>query len=113
VWPHDNSIIAAGLRRYGYEREAARVSFAVLETATYFDGRLPEVFAGYPRELTRFPVEHPTASSPQAWATGAPLLVLRTMLGLEPERDRVRTDPALPPDIAELSLARVRFVPRR
>jgi glycogen debranching enzyme len=104
VWPHDNSFIAAGLRRYGFAEDAARIAFALLEAATYFDWRLPEVFAGYPRSLTRFPVEYPTASSPQAWATGTPLLLLRAMLGLEPDGDQLRSDPVLPPEIATLSL---------
>jgi glycogen debranching enzyme len=108
VWPHDNAFVAAGLRRYGYAADAARISFALLDAATYFDWRLPEVFAGYPRSLTRFPVEYPTASSPQAWATGTPLLLLRTMLGLEPGTGELRTDPVLPPEIAELSLDRAR-----
>jgi glycogen debranching enzyme len=84
VWPHDNSFIAAGLARYGFREEAARVAQAVLEAATYFDYRLPEVFAGYRRGRTSFPVEYPTASSPQAWATGTPLLLIRVVLGLEP-----------------------------
>jgi glycogen debranching enzyme len=84
VWPHDNSLIAAGLRRYAHGDEAARQSFMILEAATSFDWRLPEVFAGYPRALTQFPVQYPTASSPQAWATGTPLLLLRVMLGLQP-----------------------------
>lgn len=70
VWPHDNALIAAGLRRYGYGAEAARISKALLDAATYFQYRLPGVFAGYPRVLTCFPVEYPTASSPQAWAAG-------------------------------------------
>ncbi|HEV8683353.1 MAG TPA: glycogen debranching N-terminal domain-containing protein [Actinomycetota bacterium] len=104
VWPHDNSFIAAGLRRYGHAQEAARIGYALLEAATYFDWRLPEVFAGYPRSLTRFPVEYPTASSPQAWATGAPLLLLRVMLGVEPDGDHLRSDPVLPPEIRELAL---------
>jgi glycogen debranching enzyme len=104
VWPHDNSFIAAGLRRYGYADAAARIAYAILEAATYFDWRLPEAFAGYPRGLTEFPVEYPTASSPQAWATGAPLLLLRSILGLEPEGDRLGSAPTLPPQIGELSL---------
>ena len=37
VWPHDNSFIAPGLRRYGYRAEAARIALAILEAATYFD----------------------------------------------------------------------------
>ena len=76
VWPHDNSFIAWGLRRYGYEAEAgAHLPAAILEAADLFDGRLPEAFAGYARSETHFPVEYPTACSPQAWATGAPLLI--------------------------------------
>jgi glycogen debranching enzyme len=104
VWPHDNSLIALGLRRYGYREEAARIALGILEAATFFEGRLPEAFAGYPRRQTRFPVEYPTACSPQAWATGAPLLLLRTMLGLEPIGDRLLVDPAVPDAIERLEL---------
>jgi glycogen debranching enzyme len=104
VWPHDNSIVAAGLARHGYRDEAARIGVALVEAAAYFRHRLPEVFAGYPRERTKFPVEYPTASSPQAWATGTPLLVLRCLLGLEPRGDRLEVDPALPASIGELAL---------
>ena len=104
VWPHDNAFIAAGLRRYGYAAEAARIAHAILEAATYFEHRLPEVFAGYPRSLTMFPVEYPTASSPQAWATGTPLLLLRVLLGLEPAEDGLTSDPALPDGITRLVL---------
>ena len=107
VWPHDNSFIAMGLRRYGYRSEAARLAYAVLEAATYFDWRLPEAFAGYPRSLTMFPVEYPTASSPQAWATGTPLLLLRALLGLEPDGERLTSDPVLPEGMDGLSLARI------
>ena len=102
VWPHDNSLIAAGLRRYDYDKEAATIAFAILQAAEYFLGRLPETFAGYPRSLTEYPVEYPTACSPQAWATGAPLLLLRVLLGLEPENGQVRQDPILPDRISRL-----------
>jgi glycogen debranching enzyme len=104
VWPHDNSLIAAGLRRYGYHEEAAAIAFAVLEAAQYFLGRLPETFAGYPRQLTEYPVEYPTACSPQAWATAAPLLLLRVLLGLEPRDGGVRLEPVLPARISQLAL---------
>jgi len=104
VWPHDNSLIAAGLRRYGYDKEAATISFAILQAAEYFFGRLPETFAGYPRSLTEYPVEYPTACSPQAWATGAPLLLLRVLLGLEAENGQVTQDPILPDGISRLAL---------
>ena len=108
VWPHDNSFIAVGLRRYGHPEHAARLGYAILEASTYFDWRLPEVFAGYERSLTQFPVEYPTASSPQAWATGTPLLLMTVMLGMEPTSEALRTDPVLPPEVSELTLRRVR-----
>jgi glycogen debranching enzyme len=104
VWPFDNSIIAWGLRRYGYKEEAARIAAGILDAAEIFEGRLPEAFGGYERKLTRFPVQYPTACSPQAWSTGAPLLLLRTMLGLEPLGDHLVVDPALPASIGHLEL---------
>jgi glycogen debranching enzyme len=104
VWPFDNSFIAWGLRRYGFKREAARIASGILDAATYFEGRLPEAFGGYERELTRYPVQYPTACSPQAWSTGAPLLFLRTMLGLEPMGEHLVVDPALPAGIGHLAL---------
>ncbi|MFG3557764.1 glycogen debranching N-terminal domain-containing protein [Micromonospora sp. NPDC047557] len=96
IWPFDNSFIAWGLRRYGFAEEAAIIANGILDAATYFDGRLPEAFGGYPRELTKFPVEYPTACSPQAWSTGTPLLLLRTMLGLEPHEGHLAVEPRLP-----------------
>ncbi len=104
VWPFDNSFIAWGLRRYGYRQEAARIAQGILESAEFFEGRLPETFAGYDRELTRYPVQLPAACSPQAWSTGAPLLLLRTMLGLEPLGDHLTVDPALPANIGWIAL---------
>jgi glycogen debranching enzyme len=104
VWPHDNSLIAAGLRRYGYRAEAARIADAMLSAAVFFEHRLPEVFAGCPRSMTHAPVEYPTASSPQAWAAGAPLLLLTTVLGLTPGADGPRCDPHLPDGIGQVAL---------
>jgi glycogen debranching enzyme len=104
VWPFDRSFIAWGLRRYGFKEEAALVAAGILEAASYFDGRLPEAFGGYPREMTKYPVQYPTACSPQAWSTGAPLLLLRTMLGLEPVGDHLLVDPVLPATIGHIEL---------
>ena len=104
VWPFDNSFIAWGLRRYGFKEEAARVASGILDAAVVFDGRLPEAFGGYERSLTKYPVRYPTACSPQAWSTGAPLLLLRTMLGLEPTGDHLVVDPVLPESIGHVEL---------
>jgi glycogen debranching enzyme len=104
VWPFDNSFIAWGLRRYGFDDEAGRITAGILDAATFFDGRLPEAFGGYDRGDTRYPVRYPTACSPQAWSTGAPLLLLRTMLGLDPYEDRLTVNPALPVGIGQVAL---------
>jgi glycogen debranching enzyme len=86
VWPHDNSLIAWGLARSGRRHDAARILHTMVEAAAYFGYRLPEVFAGFPRHRTRFPVVYPTASSPQAWAAGTPVLLTQVLLGLVPDR---------------------------
>ncbi|HYI75274.1 MAG TPA: glycogen debranching N-terminal domain-containing protein [Gaiellaceae bacterium] len=104
VWPFDNSFVAWGLRRYGFKDEAAEIAAGILDAAAFFDGRLPEAFGGYPREQTKYPVQYPTACSPQAWSTGTPLLLLRTMLGLEPHGEHLVVDPALPSAIGHLEL---------
>jgi glycogen debranching enzyme len=104
VWPFDNSFIAWGLRRYGFKEEAAQIAAGILDAAEFFDGRLPEAFGGYERGVTKYPVQYPTACSPQAWSTGTPLLLLRTMLGLEPVGDHLVVDPALPDGIGLLAL---------
>lgn len=104
VWPHDSSIVAWGLRKYGYRKEAARIGRAILEASVYFRHRLPEAFAGFPRAATRFPVEYPTACSPQAWSTGAPLLVLRALLGLDVENGHLIVDPAIPHPLDQIEL---------
>jgi glycogen debranching enzyme len=104
VWPFDNSFIAWGLRRYGFKEEAACVVAGIMQAAEVFKGRLPEAFGGYPRSLTRYPVQYPTACSPQAWSTGAPLLLLRAGLGLEPHGDNLVVDPALPTWMGNLEI---------
>ena len=89
VWPHDNSIIVAGLTRYGFTKEAREVTFSLLEAATGFPHhRLPELFAGFPRREQSFPVSYPAANAPQGWASGAVIYLLETLLGVTPQQDR-------------------------
>ncbi len=113
VWPHDNSLIAAGLAAYGFRDEANRIALALLDAAGFCDFRLPEAFSGYPRSVGRFPVPYPTACSPQAWATGAPLLLLRAMAGLEARGGELTLDPHLPPDIGRLTIHGLRAFGQR
>ncbi|MCX5121795.1 amylo-alpha-1,6-glucosidase [Micromonospora sp. NBC_00362] len=104
VWPFDNSFIAWGLRRYGFAAEAARIAEAMIDASEFFQGRLPEAFAGFDRNLTSYPVEYPTACSPQAWSAGVPLLLLRTMLGIDAHEDHLQVDPVLPKSIKRIDL---------
>jgi glycogen debranching enzyme len=90
VWPHDTSLAAWGLARHGYVAEARRIGRALIEAAAHFDWSLPEVFAGYARDQTPFPIAYPTAARPQAWAAGTPILLVRVLLGIEPDRERQR-----------------------
>jgi glycogen debranching enzyme len=90
VWPHDNSLLAWGLARYGRWPEAYRVLRRMLGAAAYFGYQLPEVFAGFSRADTPFPIAYPTSCRPQAWAAATPVLLLRLLLGLEPDRGRHR-----------------------
>lgn len=104
VWPHDTAIAAAGLARYGRRPEANRLAVALLEAGRHLGHRLPEAFAGYPRAATLVPVLYPTACSPQAWAAGAPLFLLRVMLGLEPGPEELTMSPRLPRWAGRLAL---------
>jgi glycogen debranching enzyme len=104
VWPHDSGLIAAGLARYGRRVEAGRLAQAILEAAPHFGHRLPEALVGTHRRITQVPVAYPSACSPQAWASGTPLLLLRVLLGLEPSADGLRVDPCVPEPIGRLAL---------
>ncbi|WP_434743469.1 glycogen debranching N-terminal domain-containing protein [Micromonospora sp. SH-82] len=108
VWPWDNSIIAWGLRRYGFKEEAARLSTALLAAGRYFGGRLPGFFAGYDRERTRVPVPYRFTDSPYAPSSGATLLLLRVLLGLEPYDDHLAVDAAVPEEMGQIALLDVR-----
>ncbi|MFG1833651.1 amylo-alpha-1,6-glucosidase [Micromonospora chersina] len=104
VWPFDNALITYGLRRYGFAEEAGQVAEAIVEASRYFQGRLPEAFAGYPRELTEYPVRYPTANSPQAMATAAPFLLLRALLGLEAAGEHLLMAPHVPARFGRVEL---------
>ena len=98
VWPHDTALAVAGLSRYHHDREASSLALGLLEASSATAGRLPELFAGFDRSDLAAPVPYPTSCSPQAWAAASPLLLVRAMLGLDPDlmRGRVRLRPRLP-----------------
>lgn len=112
VWPHDTSLIAAGLKRYGFHDEANRLVGSVFEAAQKFtEYRLPELFCGFDRDTSPMPVPYPVACSPQAWAAGAPFLFLETMLGLRPHADRGELElfrPHLPDWLGKVTVTNLR-----
>jgi glycogen debranching enzyme len=117
VWPHDNSLIVAGLRRYGFDEAACRVFTGLVEAATHVPhDRLPELFAGFGRSEYRVPVRYPVACHPQAWAAGAVPYLVTTLLGLEPDgfnRGLRVVRPILPPMIDWLEVRRLRVADAR
>jgi len=97
VWPHDNSLFAAGMAAYGHHSAAWRVIDALLDAAATDPlARLPELYAGFDRRTTPDLVPYPTACAPQAWATGAIVLAVQTMLGMSPGGGRARHLPGAP-----------------
>jgi glycogen debranching enzyme len=112
VWPHDTAIVAEGMRRYGFREEAGRACEALLRAAEAFGYQLPEVFAGFPRDATNAPVEYPGALKPQAWAAGAPLLALRTLLGLDAIGGKLHRSAHVPESLGRIRLRGLE-VPRR
>jgi glycogen debranching enzyme len=86
VWPHDSSLIAFGLRRYGFDEDFTLIFEGLLEAASRFDDyRLPELFGGFSREEFDEPVPYPVACQPQAWAAGSIPFLLKWGLGLSPD----------------------------
>ncbi|MGI5214613.1 glycogen debranching N-terminal domain-containing protein [Plantactinospora sp. CA-290183] len=104
VWPHDNAITAEGMRRYGFTNEAGTVVRSIFDTLPYLEGRLPEAFAGHDRKLTRYPVRFGTSGGPQGWSSGALMLLLRTLLGLQPHDDHLVVKAAIPAGLGNVAL---------
>ncbi|WP_456453076.1 glycogen debranching N-terminal domain-containing protein [Thermococcus sp.] len=78
VWPHDNAIIALGLREIGEMEKAFRLAMAVLNAARNLNYTLPELFSGIEK-----PAPTPRFNSPQAWGAASAFAFLRAILGLE------------------------------
>jgi len=100
VWPHDNALIAAGLKRYGFQQATTRIATAIVETASHAEyQRLPELVCGFTRRSPNRPVAYPVACSPQAWAAGSVFILLQAMLGISARAHENRLTinlPALP-----------------
>lgn len=112
VWPHDNALIAMGLRSLGLIDQTLEISQGILDmTRRQPYQRPPELFCGYERTDDNDPVQYPVACTPQAWATGSVFQLLQMMVNLVPDAQNncLRIiDPTLPESINHLSLHNLR-----
>jgi glycogen debranching enzyme len=108
VWPHDNSLIAAGFARYDLKESAATVLAGLLDASLFFDlHRLPELFCGFPRRPGEAPTLYPVACAPQSWASAAVFLLLEACLGLSvsaSERKLTFSKPILPRFLQQVTI---------
>jgi len=108
VWPHDNSLIAAGFARYDLKESAAIVLAGLLDASLFFDlHRLPELFCGFPRRPGEAPTLYPVACAPQSWASAAVFLLLEACLGLSvsaSERRLTFSKPVLPRFLQQVTI---------
>ncbi len=112
VWPHDNSLIALGFKRYGYGTEVGHIARDISEAASHFLlSQLPELYAGVQRSGVSFPVQYLGANVPQAWAAGSCFALLQAMLGIQPDapNGKLYVDPELPAWLPDVTLIDLRL----
>jgi glycogen debranching enzyme len=112
IWPHDNAIAAAGLKRYGFDAATSRIAASLFDVASAArDSRLPELFCGFGRGESRSIVAYPVACIPQAWAAAAPFMLLQALLGISahaPENRLTVDRPRLPDWLGNVELRNIR-----
>jgi glycogen debranching enzyme len=113
VWPHDNALIALGMKRVGADGAAREVACQVLEAGLRFPGvRLPELWCGFSRDrrYRSTPAQYPVSCSPQAWSAGSAFMLLQALLGLEVDAVEgvVRLRPLLPNWLGRISFRKLR-----
>ncbi|AFD00299.1 Putative glycogen debranching enzyme [Methanocella conradii HZ254] len=111
IWPHDNSLIAMGLNRYGFKDELSVIFTSMYEAAAFYPNyRLPELFGGFQRGEYDVPIKYPVACSPQAWSAGAIPYMLSATLGFIPDalnRRLTLYKPKLPPWLSTVRIGKL------
>jgi len=108
IWPHDNALIAVGLSRYGFKKEAMQIISAIFDAGISMEPkRLPELFCGFDRKGAQHPTLYPVACSPQAWSSGAVFHLIQAALDMrfcasKPQLSFRR--PMLPPSMRKLEI---------
>jgi glycogen debranching enzyme len=112
VWPHDNSLIALGFKRYGFIGELGRIARDISGAASHFLlNQLPELYSGVARGKGSFPVQYLGANVPQAWAAGSCFALLQAILGIQPDapNHKLYVDPHLPTWLPDITLHDLRL----
>jgi glycogen debranching enzyme len=112
VWPHDNSLIALGFKRYGFHEQVSRIARDISGAASHFQqNQLPELYSGVGREGGGFPVQYLGANVPQAWAAGTCFALIQAILGIQPDapNNRLYVDPELPSWLPDITLSDLSF----
>jgi glycogen debranching enzyme len=117
VWPHDNGLIALGMKRVGADAAAREVASQVFEAGLRFpSARLPELWCGFNRDrrYQAMPAQYPVSCSPQAWGAGSAFMLLQALLGLEADAagSCIRLRPLLPPWLSRVSVRKLRVAGR-
>ena len=113
IWPHDNAVIAAGMAKYGFQKEAAKILSSLFDASLFIElQRLPELYCGFARRIGEGPTAYPVACSPQAWSVGAVFMMLEACLQVEInaiKKTIVFNRPELPPYLDRISIANLRL----
>jgi glycogen debranching enzyme len=113
VWPHDNALVGTGFARFGAKGETGVLLHSLYQAGLFFEGmRLPELYCGFPQRPGFGPTRYPVACSPQAWAAGAPLMLVNALLGFQPdaEHQRLTLDrPTLPDWLQSMEIRGLRL----
>ena len=107
IWPHDTSLCAAGISRYGGRANVVQILSDIFETANQFGMRLPELLCGFPRVAGQGPAPYPVACLPQAWSSASVFLLLQACLGVQVDGERREvhvTRPLLPIGVERLAI---------
>jgi glycogen debranching enzyme len=113
VWPHDNAIIAEGMRKIGRTADAHKIMKAMYDVARHeSEFRLPELFCGFERNEAYRPINYPVSCSPQAWAAGAMFQMLKACINFEPDACSGRlkiVEPHLPDWLGRVTIRGLRI----
>jgi glycogen debranching enzyme len=113
VWPHDNAIIAEGLRKIGRIEDTHKIMKALYDVAKHeAEFRLPELFCGFGRHDAYRPINYPVSCSPQAWAAGSMFQMLKACINFEPDACSGRlkiVEPHLPEWLGRVTIRGLRI----